>query len=178
MGCFPVDFQEAKRPIKTKSGKHPIKVRKRPIKEGKRPIKAMVLVGGSVSCLMGCFQAPPPWRKTAPLKRPIKRSMSNMPQAKTEVALQFLECCAAEVAPQHSLFCCAGMSFWPKAALQQAKNKQCNIEKAALQESGAFLLLSCGFHAPTFRHPRLAPAEQMYAFWNSCVLCLRSWGTS
>ena len=72
MGCFPVDFQEAKRPLGTKSGKRPIKVGKRPIKEGKRPIKAMVLVGIS----MGCFRAPPPWRKTAPLKRPIWRSMN------------------------------------------------------------------------------------------------------
>ena len=71
----PLDFQEVKRPLRTKSGKRPIKVGKRPIKEGKRPIKAMVLVGISVGCLMGCFRAPPPWRKTAPLKRPIKRSM-------------------------------------------------------------------------------------------------------
>ena len=76
MGCFPVDFQEVKRPLRTKSGKRPIKVGKRPIKEGKRPIKAVVLVGIAVGCLMGCFRAPPPWRKTAPLKRPIKRSMS------------------------------------------------------------------------------------------------------
>ena len=58
MGCFAVDFQEVKRPLRTKSGKRPIKVRKRPIKEGKRPIKAMVLVGISVGCLMGCFWAP------------------------------------------------------------------------------------------------------------------------
>ena len=77
MGCFLVDFQEVKRPLRTKSGKRPIKVGKRPIKEGKRPIKAMVLVGISVGCLMGCFRAPPPWRKTAPLKRPIKRSMKH-----------------------------------------------------------------------------------------------------
>ena len=76
MGCFPASFQEVKRPLRTKSGKRPIKVGKRPIKEGKRPIKAMVLVGISVGCLMGCFRAPPPWRKTAPLKRPIKRSMT------------------------------------------------------------------------------------------------------
>ena len=75
MGCFPVDFQEVKRPFRTKSMKHPIKIGKRPINEGKRPIKAKVLVGVSVGCLMGCFRAPPPWRKTAPLKRPIKRSM-------------------------------------------------------------------------------------------------------
>ena len=75
MGCLPVDFQEVKRPLRTKSAKRPIKVGKWPINEGKRPIKAKVLVGVSVGCLMGCFRAPPPWRKTAPLKRPIKRSM-------------------------------------------------------------------------------------------------------
>ena len=40
--------------------------------------------------------------------------------------------------------------------LRCSKRKlHCNIEKAALQESGAFLPLSCGFQAPTFRHPRL-----------------------
>ena len=75
MGCFPVDFQEVKRPLRTKSVKRPIKVGKQPINEGKRPIKAKVLVSVSVGCLMGCFRAPPLWRKTAPLKRPIKRSM-------------------------------------------------------------------------------------------------------
>ena len=75
MGCFPMDFQEVKRPLGTESVKRPIKVGKRPINEGKRPIKAMVLVGILVGCLMGCFRAAPPWRKTAPLKRPIKRSM-------------------------------------------------------------------------------------------------------
>ena len=78
MGCFPVDFQEGKRPLRTKSVKRPIKVGKRPINEGKRPIKAKVLVGVSIGCLMGCFRAPPPWRKTAPLKRPIKRSMISL----------------------------------------------------------------------------------------------------
>ena len=60
MGCFPVDFQEVKRPLRTKSGKRPIKVGKRPINKRKRPIKAKVLVGVSVGCLMGCFRAPPP----------------------------------------------------------------------------------------------------------------------
>ena len=82
MGCFPVDFQEEKRLLRTKSVKRPIKVGKRPINEGKRPInegkrpiKAKVLVGVSVGCLMGCFRAPLPCRKTALLKRPIKRSM-------------------------------------------------------------------------------------------------------
>ena len=75
-----MDFQEVKRPFWTQSGKRPIKVRKRPINDTKRPIKAMVLVGISVRCLMGCFRAPPPWRKTAPLKRPIKRSMVGSPE--------------------------------------------------------------------------------------------------
>ena len=50
-------------------------------------------------------------------------------------------------------------SFVPKAALQQAGKMHCNIEIAALQESGAFLPLSCGFQAPTFRHPRLGLAD-------------------
>ena len=45
MGCFAVDFQEAKRALKKQTGKGPIKGGKGPIKEGKRPIKAMVLVG-------------------------------------------------------------------------------------------------------------------------------------
>ena len=39
MGCFPVDFQEVKRPLRTKSVKRPIKVGKRPINEGKRPLR-------------------------------------------------------------------------------------------------------------------------------------------
>ena len=62
-------------PLGRNRGNRPIKVGKRPINEGKRPIKAMVLVGISAGCLIGCFQAPSPWRKTASLKRPIKRSM-------------------------------------------------------------------------------------------------------
>ena len=75
MGCFPVNFQEAKRPLRTKSVKRPTKVGKRPINEGKRPMKAKVLVCVSVGCLMDCFRPPPLRRKTAPLKRPIRRSM-------------------------------------------------------------------------------------------------------
>ena len=81
-----------------------------------------------------------------------------MPPAKTEVALQFSECCAAEVALQHWLFCSADVIL-TKSCAAASEKPQCNIEKAALQESGAFLPLSCGFQAPTFRHPRLGPAE-------------------
>ena len=90
MGCFPVDFQEVKRPLRTKSVKRPIKVGKRPINKGKRPIKAMVLVGVSVGSLMGCFRAPPPWRKTAPLKRPIKRSMIAGPSGNRTIRIATL----------------------------------------------------------------------------------------
>ena len=86
MGCFPVDFQDVKRPLRTKSVKRPIQAGQRPINEGKRPIKAKVLVGVSVGSLMGCFRAPLPWRKTAPLKRPIKRSMSNSAFSRTKLS--------------------------------------------------------------------------------------------
>ena len=81
-----------------------------------------------------------------------------MPEAKTEVALQFSECCAAETALQHWLFCSAEV-IWTKSCAAANEKLHCNIEKAALQESGAFLPLSCGFQAPTFRHPRFGPAE-------------------
>ena len=84
-----------------------------------------------------------------------------MPQAKTEVALQFSECCAAETALQHWLFCSAEV-FWPKSCAAANEKLHSNIEKAALQESGAFLPLSCGFQAPTFRHPRLGLADDCF----------------
>ena len=107
MGCFLVDFQEVKRPLRPKSGKRPIKVRKRPIKEGKRPIKAMVLVGSSVGCLMGCFRAPLPLRKTTPLKRPIKRSLWKLPRFRfqtlreTVLRQRLILCMRVEKAPVH-----------------------------------------------------------------------------
>ena len=89
---------------------------------------------------------------------PLNLTPCNMPQVKTEVALQFSESCAAEVALQHSLFCSAKIIFTKSCAATNAQ-LQCSIEKAALQESSAFLPLSCGFQAPTFRHPRLGPAD-------------------
>ena len=94
----------------------------------------------------------------SPKPHPSKPHPCNVPQAKTEVALQFSECCAAETALQHSLFCSAEVIL-TKSCAAASEKLQCNIEKAALQESGAFLPLSCGFQAPTFRHPRLGPAE-------------------
>ena len=93
-----------------------------------------------------------------PKPDPSKPHPCNMPQAKTEVALQFSECCAAETALQHWLFWSA-VVIWTKSCAATNEELHCNIEKAALQESGAFLPLSCGFQAPTFRHPRLGPAD-------------------
>ena len=94
----------------------------------------------------------------SPKPHPSKPHPCNMPQAKTEVALQFLECCAAETALQHLLFCSADVICTKSCAATNEK-LHCNIEIAALQESGAFLPLSCGFQAPTFRHPRFGLAE-------------------
>ena len=94
----------------------------------------------------------------SPKPHPSKPHPCSMPQAKMEVALQFSECCAAETALQHRLFCSAEV-IWTRSCAAANEKMHCNIEKAALQESGAFLPLSCGFQAPTFRHPRLGPAE-------------------
>ena len=77
-----------------------------------------------------------------------------MPQAKTEVALQFSESCAAEVPLQHSLFCSADFIFTKHRAATNEK-LHCNTEKAAGQK----VALSCVFQAPMFRLPRLGPAE-------------------
>ena len=60
---FPI-FKRENGPLKDYGGKRPIKVGKRPMKAGKRPIEVNGLFWGT----------PPEW-KTAPLKRPIKRSM-------------------------------------------------------------------------------------------------------
>ena len=75
-----------------------------------------------------------------------------------EVALQLSECFAAEVALQHWLFFSADVIL-TKSWAAASEKLQCNIEKAVLQKSGAFLALSCGSQAPTFRHPHLGPAD-------------------
>ena len=103
------------------------------------------------------------WRaKGAKRKEGRVKTGQNMAQAKTEVALLFSECCAAEVALQHSLFCSANVILI-KSCVAANEKLHCSIEKAALQESGAFLPLSCGFQAPTFGHPRLGPADTIAA---------------
>ena len=125
----------------------------------------------------------------SPKPHPSKPHPCNMPQAKTEVALQFLECCAAEVALQHSLFCSADVIL-TKPALQQAKNCTATLQKLRCRK----VALSCRLQAPTFRHPRLGPAEPKHCnvyrrflecnskqianacVWNRCVLCYKSLG--
>ena len=111
--------------------------------------------GVNVFSVFLCQRCHEIWRESAsPKPHPSKPHPCNVPQARTEVALQFSECCAAEVALQHSLFCSADLVFTKSCAATNEK-LHCNIQKAALQESGAFLPLSCGFQAPTFRPPRL-----------------------
>ena len=105
------------------------------------------------------YDAKPPQSLSKSYKpHPSKPHPCNMPPATTDVALQFLECCAEEVALQHSLFCSADVIL-TKSCAAANETLHCNIAKAALQESGAFLPLSCGCQAPTCRHPRLRPAE-------------------
>ena len=97
--------------------------------------------------------------QSIPKPHPSKPQPCNMPQAKTEAAFAIfgkLRCrsCTATFAV---LQC--GSPFLPIVPLQQAKNCTATLQKTALHESGAFLPLSCGFQAPTFRHPRLGPAD-------------------
>ena len=77
----------------------------------------------------------------------------GMPQARSEVALQFSECCAAEVALQHSLFCSGG-HFRQKLCCSKRK-LQCSIVKKLLCRKVA---LSCRLPAD-FRLPCLGPAD-------------------
>ena len=92
----------------------------------------------------------------SPKPHPCKPHPCNMPQAKTEVALQFLESCAAEVALQHSLFCSAEVVL-TKSCAAASEKLHCNIEKAALQKFK--VALSCRFPAD-FRLPRLRTHER------------------
>ena len=83
----------------------------------------------------------------SPEPHPSKPHPCNIPQAETEVALQFSESCTAEVALQHSLSA-VQMSLSPKAALQKTKNCTATLKSC--------VALSCRFPAD-FRLPRLGP---------------------
>ena len=71
-------------------------------------------VGGFPCTLQLCNSRDACLESGSPKPHPSRRGLCNMPQAKTEVALQLSECCAAEVALQHSLFCSAEVVFYQK----------------------------------------------------------------
>ena len=107
----------------------------------------------NVRCLMSHSN---PWEFYMYLWSPLNPMPATCHKRK-----QKLHCNFRKVALQ-KLHCNNRFSQWgsnlPIAALQQEK-LQCNIEKAALRESGAFLSLCCRFQAPTSRLPRLGPTE-------------------
>ena len=97
------------------------------------------------------FDPPNPVSEASPKPHPSKPHPCNMPHARNGS-------CAAIFGKLRCRNCTAAFAFLQRGShfyqtLRCNKRKLCcNIEKAALQESGAFLPLSCGFHAPTFRH--------------------------
>ena len=58
---------------------------------------------------------------------------------------------------QHWLFCSAEV-IWTKSCSAANEKLHCNIKKAVLQESGAFLQRFPAGFKPTFRHPRFGPS--------------------
>ena len=110
----------------------------------------------------------------SPKHHPSKPHPCNMPHAKTGHCTAILETCAAEVALQHSLFCSAAF-FLPKAALQQVKTALQHW-KSCVAGKWRFPAAFCGFQSPTFRHPRLGPAElSMHAMTVETNILLWSW---
>ena len=104
---------------------------------------------------------------------PLNPTPATCHKRKRKLRFGMLRCrsCTATLA-----FLQCGCHFDQKAALQCSKRKlQCDFEKTALQQSGAFLPLSCGFQAPTFRHIRLGPAEPTFSS-NSRSVFFRNWG--
>ena len=107
----------------------------------------------------------------SPKPHPSKPHPCNMPQAKTEVALQFSECCAAETALQHWLFCSAEV-IWTNSCAAANEKLHCNIEKAALQESGAFLQrFPAGFKPPRLGTHVSKPCFSMLASATLSLSC-------
>ena len=117
--------------------------------------EALVFSGWNANSSFSPFSPKRPLFSASPKPHPSKPRPCNLPQAKTEVALQFSECCAAETALQHWLFCSA------KSHLDQ--KLRCNKRKTALQHRkscvagkwrfpAAFLRVSSPHvWAPTFR---------------------------
>ena len=89
------------------------------------------------------------WRRkfitsVSPKTHHSKPHSCNMPQAKTEAALQFLESCTAEVALQHSLFCSAEVIL-TKSCAATSENCTATLESCVAGKwrfSAGFLRIS------------------------------------
>ena len=116
-----------------------------------------------------------PWKISASRKpHPSKPHSCNMPQ----VTVGFPYSCAAIFGKFRCRNCTATIFFFCNADVIFYQKLRCSKRKtalqhwkAALQESGAFLPLSCGFQAGTFRLPRLGPAENTWT-WIILAKCL------
>ena len=99
---------------------------------------------------------------------------SHKRKAKTEVALQFSESCAAEVALATFAFLQCGCHFYKKLSCNKQKDCTATLEKLLCRK----VALSCRFQAPTFRHPRLGPAYSPkmigYRSWLPMLKAIRS----
>ena len=106
------------------------------------------------------LEGTPPVRQQVPNPTPLNPTAATCHIVKRKrklrcnfwnVVLQKLHC--------NIRFSAVRISFWPKAALQHTKKRHCNIEERRCRKVALFLPLSCGFQAPTLRHPHLGPAE-------------------
>ena len=87
-----------------------------------------------------------PGISASPKPHPSKPHPCNMPQAKTEVVLQFSESCAAKVALQHSLFCNAEITqFYQKLRCSKRKPAEKRWKNSVVRKwrfPAAFLRIS------------------------------------
>ena len=112
----------------------------------------------------------------SPKPHPSKPRPCNMPQAKTEVALQFSECCAAETALQHWLFCNAEVIWTKNCAAAKTKNCTATSKKLRCRKVALSCRFPCGFQAPTFRHPRFGPADFHLPLHSRSFFSRINWG--
>ena len=83
----------------------------------------------------------------------------NMSQAKTEVALQFLESCRCRSCNETFAFLQCGCHCYQKLHCNKWKTALQHCQKLRFRKVALSCLLSCRFQAPMFRHPRLGPAD-------------------
>ena len=83
---------------------------------------------------MGCFRAPPSWRKTAPLKRPIKRSMTIISSENRRLSEKFKKAVAVSEEKILERFLKAGPIF-QQPSISLAGKVQ-NLEGMAFRAAG------------------------------------------